>query len=92
MKKSEWERLAHHLWEHSIKLEGGKMSLLLKELVIKCNNYMEMFLNDGGEIKIIPQGVSKEMIRLKKSVTHPGRVTYEEENKFNYDSAYHATK
>tara|TARA_R110002012_G_scaffold90042_6_gene220401 strand:+ start:3911 stop:4117 length:207 start_codon:yes stop_codon:yes gene_type:complete len=58
----------------------------------QLKKHMEMFLNDGGKIKIIPQGVSKEMIRLKKSVTHPGRVTYEEENKFNYDSAYHATK
>ena len=46
MKKSEWERLAHHLWAHSIKLEGGKMGLLLKELVIKCNNNMEMIINE----------------------------------------------
>jgi|TARA_R110001583_G_scaffold34257_4_gene115237 hypothetical protein len=49
MKKSEWERLAHHLWAHSIKLEGGKMGLLLKELVIKCNNNMEMIINDNDE-------------------------------------------
>tara|TARA_R110000744_G_scaffold78461_2_gene154555 strand:+ start:3282 stop:3518 length:237 start_codon:yes stop_codon:yes gene_type:complete len=47
MKKSEWERLAHHLWVHSIKLEGGKMGLLLKELVIKCNDNMEMIINDN---------------------------------------------
>lgn len=49
MKKSEWERLAHHLWAHSIKLKGGKMGVLLKELVIKCNNNMEMIINDNDE-------------------------------------------
>ena len=49
MKKSEWNRLATHLWKHAEKLKGGKMSLLLKELVIKCNMNMEMIENDNEE-------------------------------------------
>lgn len=49
MKKSEWERLASHLWQHSVNLEGGRIGLLLKELVIKCNKNIEMILNDNDE-------------------------------------------
>ena len=53
MKKSEWNRLANHLWKHAVNLEGGKMSLLIKELVIKCNMNMEMIENDNEEFSKI---------------------------------------
>tara|TARA_R110001592_G_scaffold13564_12_gene61956 strand:- start:854 stop:1063 length:210 start_codon:yes stop_codon:yes gene_type:complete len=48
MKKSEWVYLANAMWAYSKKHEG-KISPLLKELVIKMNKNMEMIIDDMGK-------------------------------------------
>ena len=48
MKKSEWVYLANAMWAYAEKHEG-KISHLLKELVISINKNMEMIINDMGE-------------------------------------------
>ncbi len=51
MKKSEWIYLANAMWTYAEK-HDGKISSLLKELVIIGNNNMEMITNelaDNGE-------------------------------------------
>lgn len=51
MKKSEWIYLANAMWTYAEK-HDGKISSLLKELVIIGNKNMEMILNelaDNGE-------------------------------------------
>ena len=48
MKKSEWDYLAKAMWAYSEKNEG-KISDLLKELVIKIHKNKEMIIDDMGE-------------------------------------------
>tara|TARA_R100000734_G_C3260548_1_gene59371 strand:+ start:154 stop:372 length:219 start_codon:yes stop_codon:yes gene_type:complete len=51
MNKSEWIYLANAMWTYAEK-HDGKISSLLKELVIKVNKNMEMITNeldDNGE-------------------------------------------
>ena len=48
MKKNEWVYLANAMWAYAEKHEG-KISHLLKELVILVNKNMEMIINDMGE-------------------------------------------
>ena len=45
------------------------------------------FLNRGGQITVVPRGLGKDVIKLKRSPTR-NKIVYEE-NTFNYDSAYH---
>ena len=45
------------------------------------------FLNRGGQITVVPTGLGKDVVKLKRSPTR-NKFIYEE-NKFNYDSAYH---
>jgi len=47
MKKSEWIYLANAMWTYSEKHEG-EISRLLKEVVIKLNNNMEVIIDDMG--------------------------------------------
>ena len=47
MKKSDWTYLAKAMWQYSEKNEG-KVSRLLKELIIEINK-SEMIKNDMGE-------------------------------------------
>ena len=47
MKKSEWIYLANAMWTYSDKHEG-KISRLLKEVVIKLNKNMEVIIDDMG--------------------------------------------
>tara|TARA_R100000734_G_C3298491_1_gene89425 strand:- start:569 stop:787 length:219 start_codon:yes stop_codon:yes gene_type:complete len=47
MKKNEWIYLANAMWTYAEK-HDGKISRLLKELVITCNKNMEMIINDMG--------------------------------------------
>ena len=47
MKKSEWIYLAHAMRTYSDKHEG-KISSLLKEVVIKLNKNMEVIIDDMG--------------------------------------------
>ncbi len=47
MKKSEWIYLANAMWTYSDKHEG-KISSLLKEVVIKLNKNMEVIIDDMG--------------------------------------------
>jgi|TARA_R100000458_G_C8115184_1_gene136390 hypothetical protein len=49
MKKSEWIYLASAMWKYSEKNEG-KISRLLKELVCKCNNNLEVIVDDDDKI------------------------------------------
>ena len=44
MKKSEWDYLAKAMWTYSEK-HDGKISRLLKELVKKINNNMEVIID-----------------------------------------------
>jgi ABC-type sulfate transport system substrate-binding protein len=48
MKKSEWDYLARAMWEYSEKHEG-KTSRLLKELVKKIHNNMEVIIDGMDE-------------------------------------------
>ena len=48
MKKSEWDYLAKAMWAYSEKNEG-KISNLLKELIIKIHKNKEMIIDDMGE-------------------------------------------
>jgi len=48
MKKSEWIYLANAMWTYSEK-NTGKISGLLKELIIKINKNMEMIIDDMGK-------------------------------------------
>ena len=50
MKKSEWDYLAKAMWAYSEKNEG-KISNLLKELIIKIHKNKEMIIDDMGEFK-----------------------------------------
>ena len=52
MKKSEWIYLAKAMWKYAEKHEG-KLSRLLKELVITANTNIEMILNDNEQISEI---------------------------------------
>ena len=45
------------------------------------------FLNRGGQITVVPRGLGKDVVKLKRSPTR-NKFIYEE-NTFNYDSAYH---
>ena len=45
MKKSEWIYLASAMWEYAEK-HDGKISSLLKELIISVNKNMEMIINE----------------------------------------------
>jgi len=47
MKKSEWIYLANAMWTYSEKHEG-EISRLLKEVVIKLNNNMEVIIDVGN--------------------------------------------
>lgn len=50
MKKSEWVYLAKVMWSYSERIEtSGKVSRLLKELIININKNKEMIDNDMGE-------------------------------------------
>ena len=44
------------------------------------------FLNRGGQITVVPRGLGKDVVKLKRSPTR-NKFIYEE-NTFNYDSAY----
>ena len=48
MKKSDWIYLANAMWEYSEKHEG-RVSQLLKELVIEVNKNKEMIIDDMGK-------------------------------------------
>tara|TARA_R110000796_G_scaffold157837_1_gene274562 strand:+ start:347 stop:556 length:210 start_codon:yes stop_codon:yes gene_type:complete len=48
MKKNDWDYLAKAMWAYSEKNEG-KISDLLKELVIKIHKNKEMIIDDMGE-------------------------------------------
>tara|TARA_R100001443_G_scaffold72179_2_gene80325 strand:+ start:5048 stop:5281 length:234 start_codon:yes stop_codon:yes gene_type:complete len=52
MKKSEWIYLSKAMWKYADKHEG-KLSHLLKELVITVNTNIEMILNDNEQISEI---------------------------------------
>jgi len=52
MKKSEWIYLSKAMWKYAEKHEG-KLSHLLKELVITVNTNIEMILNDNEQISEI---------------------------------------
>ena len=65
----------------------SKKNKLREEL----ENHMEVFLNNGGEITVVPTGKCSNVVSIKHSIT-TNRLSYGEENKFNYDSVFHATK
>ena len=44
------------------------------------------FLNRGGQITVVPRGLGKDVVKLKRSPTR-NKFIYEE-NTFNYDRAY----
>tara|TARA_R100000700_G_scaffold38300_1_gene49467 strand:+ start:16848 stop:17018 length:171 start_codon:yes stop_codon:yes gene_type:complete len=48
MKKSEWIYLANIMWDFS-DTHDGKLSILLKELIQKINENMEVIIDDMGE-------------------------------------------
>ena len=48
MKKSEWVYVASAMWTYAEK-HDGKISALLKELIVKINKNMEMIIDDMGE-------------------------------------------
>jgi len=48
MKKSDWVYLAKAMWTYSEKHEG-KISNLLKQLIVEINNSKEMIENDMGK-------------------------------------------
>ena len=52
MKKREWSYLSKAMWKYAEKHEG-KLSRLLKELVITVNTNIEMILNDNDQISEI---------------------------------------
>ena len=52
MKKSEWIYLSKAMWKYAEKHEG-KLSRLLKELVITVNTNVEMILSDNEQISEI---------------------------------------
>jgi len=48
MKKNDWNYLASAMWEYSNKHEG-RISSLLKQLVIEIHKNKEMIIDDMGE-------------------------------------------
>jgi|TARA_R100000951_G_scaffold10728_1_gene9077 nucleoid DNA-binding protein len=48
MKKSDWMYIAKAMWEYSEKHEG-RVSQLLKQLVIEVNKNKEMIIDDMGK-------------------------------------------
>ena len=48
MKKSEWIYLANALWAFT-EVDSGKLSGLIKELLLKINNNMDVIIDDMGE-------------------------------------------
>ena len=52
MKKNDWIYLANAMWEYSEKHEG-RVSQLLKQLVIEVNKNKEVMIDDNEEISEI---------------------------------------
>tara|TARA_R100000734_G_C3318724_1_gene113256 strand:+ start:956 stop:1108 length:153 start_codon:yes stop_codon:yes gene_type:complete len=48
MNKNEWVSLANMMWAFS-ETNDGKMSKLIRELILKINQNMEVILDDMGE-------------------------------------------